>query len=197
MEVFGRIYLVRNRHNGKSYIGQTTEALPKRWSRHLWKAAHGSQFRFHRAIRKHGVESFDVVMLHQAFSRAELNEMERCSILGFQSTDPDYGYNMTPGGDSCGSGADHPRFGKRHSEETRRKISEVKRAQCRKHTPEWKAAQSERLKGRVFSDEHRARLSASQKGVSETEETRRKMSISRKGRKRNKSVLPKQLRYAT
>jgi group I intron endonuclease len=100
MNAFGIIYLVRNKINGKVYIGQTTKTVNTRWSHHRTLAHKGkSRSIFHRAIRKYGASSFDVVMLHQAFSRDELNEMEIRAIWTHDSADREYGYNMTLGGE--------------------------------------------------------------------------------------------------
>lgn len=131
--IYGSLYLVRNRRNGKVYIGQTVQGLATRWKRHVCKAAEGSKVCLHAAIRKHGADAFDVVTLHHAFSKDELDEMERRAIWSHQSTDPDLGYNMTNGGSNGKPNAqarqkigDHFR-GKPLSEEHKRKVSKAKR----------------------------------------------------------------------
>ena len=66
------IYLIRNRLNGKSYVGQTVKTLQARWAEHIRDARKGSPFLFHRAIRKYGVEVFSESLLATAADQQEL-----------------------------------------------------------------------------------------------------------------------------
>lgn len=71
------------------------------------------------------------------------------------------------------------RFGKKASDETRRKLSEVGRG--RKHTEEARRKISEGNKGKKMTEDQRARLSEARKGMRFSEEHRRHIAESKKG----------------
>lgn len=81
------------------------------------------------------------------------------------------------------------RLGKKHSEESKQKMSETKRANPRLRTIEERQRQSEKLKGRLLSDEWKRKIAESKigdknpnwRGKSVTEETRRKHSLRNNG----------------
>ncbi|MBB5066139.1 NUMOD3 domain-containing DNA-binding protein [Granulicella mallensis] len=159
MNIYGYIYLVRNRINGKVYIGQTARTIEHRWKQHKKEArAVRSNAHLYCAMRKHGLESFDIVCLHQAFSKAELDDMERRAIFTHDSMNPDFGYNRTEGGAN----------GKR-SDETCKKLSESHMGH--KRSDESRRKQSQSLMGHPSWS----------KGKKLTEATRQKMSDSQKG----------------
>lgn len=91
------IYKITNKTNGKIYIGQTVGKLETRWKRHVRSKDDSI---FHRAIRKHGAESFTVEKIDIACSIEELNEKEKYWIAHYDSLNRDKGYNMTAGGRS-------------------------------------------------------------------------------------------------
>lgn len=150
---YGIVYLVRNRKNGKVYIGQTTRSLSERWLQHQWFARKGKKGLFFSAIRKYGAASFDATILHHASSREELDEMERRAIWSHDSTNREVGYNIAAGGNG-GSGPDHFNYGVpktpehvaklkeafKHrpplSEETKRKIGLSSRGRTHTVSPE-------------------------------------------------------------
>ena len=75
-------------------------------------------------------------------------------------------------------GKHSPNYGKHTTEETKKKLSEIKKG--KHHSEEWKKKMSESLKGRIISEEHRRKLSEALKGRIITEETKKKMSEARK-----------------
>jgi group I intron endonuclease len=206
LTLYGIVYLIRNRVNGKVYIGQTTKTPQRRWQAHKYEAKHGVTKHLHQAIRKYGETSFDVVTLHQAFSKEELDEMESCAILSNSSTDPACGYNMTSGGEGLQNpsravrqkmsdarkGKPSPRKGVSLSEETRRKISDAKKttplsqtqldAYERRRKPKvakrtrWASGVDNPFFGRQHCDATKAAWSAKRKGVRPTTETRQNLS---------------------
>jgi len=55
----GLIYLVRNRLNGKCYLGKTEQSLQARKANHQCRAKKGSDAFFHRALCKYGFDAFE------------------------------------------------------------------------------------------------------------------------------------------
>ena len=153
--VYGCIYRIFHKDTGKSYIGQTI-TLRNRTYRH-WQASDDTYLC--RSIRKHGRDKFDIEILYNNIPEQWLNDWEIETIRKW-NTFKGYGYNLTPGGKSV-SGKDHPMFGKSHSENTKRKISESN-------------------KGRKLSEDHKNKISKSCKGKNKgrkvSKETRKKMS---------------------
>lgn len=135
----------------KRYVGVTTKSTKARWD-------NGNGYRhnkhFFRAIQKYGWENFT----HQVFevqSEESMYMNERELIELFKTTDPQYGYNHSIGGDKgpvgCKrsdetkrkisvaqtgkyGGSKNPFFGKHHTDETKEKIRIANSG--RKRTPE-------------------------------------------------------------
>jgi len=92
------------------------------------------------------------------------------------------------------TGEKNPMYGKKHSKETRRKISEAVSGEkspwfCKHHSEETKRKISESNKGKIVSKETRRRISESLSGENNpmygkhlSDETRRKMSIAQRGK---------------
>ena len=88
------------------------------------------------------------------------------------------------------------RLGTRHSEETKRKMSEAREGEKnpfygKTHSEEAKRKMSEAMKGRKrapFSEEHRRKIGLKSKGRKHSEETKRKMSEAMKGRRNQESL---------
>lgn len=129
VSVFGYIYCVRNRLNGKGYVGKTTKTPAMRWKRHLDEAAakrlNGTWMvsrALCHAIRKHDVDAFDVEVLFtlehidDGFNDVKLlDELERAFIVLEDTLSP-RGYNMQEGGDGGDSPSLHT---KEHAERSK------------------------------------------------------------------------------
>lgn len=115
------IYKVRNKINGKCYIGQTVRSLDERMYWHIYSARTGPTSFIHRALRKYGIQSFECSVIDVADSKESLTEKEIYWIQILNTKIPN-GYNMTDGGIG---GANNK--GKPHSKETIRKMSELKK----------------------------------------------------------------------
>jgi len=108
---YGYIYKVTNTSNGKVYIGKTEKTIEKRWGKHLSDARALERERevnhnkkvlgthFDNALVKYGPDAFNVKQEDVAYSKEELNELERYYVKENDSMNPDKGYNMTEGGD--------------------------------------------------------------------------------------------------
>jgi len=152
------IYKITCKVNGKVYIGQTTKSLERRWKEHV-HASRTEDTLLYYAMRKHGIDYFEIDTIEICNSRESLNDREKHWIEHFLSFGEN-GYNATAGGQGC--------IGYQHSEEMKTYISEAN-------------------KGRVFSEEHRKKLSealkARMKNTPHSEESRKKMGDPSRGRK--------------
>lgn len=103
------IYQVLNTMNGKIYIGQTID-LVRRWDEHLRDArsVKRSNKPFYKAIIKYGENSFDLRIIQEVSSDREARDCEMYWIQYYRSNmiryGNEYGYNLSDGGDGCGTG---------------------------------------------------------------------------------------------
>jgi group I intron endonuclease len=89
----GIIYLWTNKNTGKHYVGQTIHP-DQRKRNHIHEAfVRGSDYYFHRSLRKHGLEAFKYEILEEGIERDLLNERENYYINKFNSIWPN-GYNQ-------------------------------------------------------------------------------------------------------
>lgn len=112
-KVYGIIYKIENKINGKVYIGQTTRkgGFDARYGKKWWENTHNKHLK--KSVNKYGVENFEVTkVLRKCYKESTLNYWEAKYIKEYDSTNPDRGYNKTTGGDNY-----------KLSEETKRKIS--------------------------------------------------------------------------
>jgi group I intron endonuclease len=186
------IYCLRNKVNGKEYVGKTVGSLAARWASHKCSAARGSRLAIHNAIRKYGPEGFDVFELSHPRDLGEMNVSERAHVSSRHSRSPG-GYNMSDGGDG-------PASGYQHTSETLVKLSAAGRKRIQSAETREKIALSHR--GVKFSRSHRLNLSRSlrsSRSASEqisrlrelntgrklSLETREKMSLAKRGKKKS------------
>ena len=115
------IYMCVNKVNDKCYVGFDS-SWPRRIKSHFNEAtnlnSHTYKTIFHNALRKHGKESFDWVVLYQSHDKEHtLNYAESYFIRENNSFWKDGGYNSTLGGEG--------QVGRIMSEETRIKKSKA------------------------------------------------------------------------
>jgi group I intron endonuclease len=97
------IYLLRNKVNGKCYVGKTTCTLQARWRQHKTEARIGRlNSPLYQDLRAHGPEAFEVSVLVEAQSQRRLNQLERKFIAAFKAVET--GYNL-----ACESFGGRPR----------------------------------------------------------------------------------------
>lgn len=112
------VYKVTNTVNNKVYIGKTVQTLKRRIAQHKHDSLKkDSQTKFHRAIRKYGLESFKWEVVCECDSNKELCEKEIYMIHLYDSIKN--GYNITKGGEGV--------YGFKHSEETKSKTSKSRK----------------------------------------------------------------------
>lgn len=105
------IYKYTNTLNNKVYVGQTTSTPEKRAKKNGKGYIHCKHF--YSAILKYGWLSFKLEILEQVDSNVA-DEREQFYIKFFNSTNPEFGYNLDLGG--CAE--------KIRSEQTKQKISD-------------------------------------------------------------------------
>lgn len=187
------IYKITNKINSKIYIGQTIRSIEERWKEHAEKGS-----ALYRAIHKYGKENFTIEQIDVAVNRDELDEKEKYWIKHYDSTNKKKGYNLTSGGEhfeipeerrirmsEIEQGEKNHFYGKHHSDETKRRISEAKKGKHvgennpnygKKHSEEIRKKISEQLKSFYAENGH------SSLGKHHSEETKQKIRDFHKGR---------------
>lgn len=155
--------------NGKVYIGITKQSPQRRWGN--GKGYKANQH-FYSAIQKYGWGNIDHEIIEIGLSKAEAEQKEKDYIALYNSTNKNFGYNMTLGGES----------GAKITEEVKRVISEKLKNYYSK--PENLEPVRQRQIGKKHSKETKEKMSAAHKAMM-TEEFRKKLSETRKGRKIN------------
>jgi len=109
------VYKLTNKINGKIYIGKSI-SLRRRLMEHQYERR--DAYPIERAIKKYGMDNFEIEVLHQEINIDNLCllAIESAYIEFFNSTDKNLGYNVLQFG-----GGD--RTGIPHSQETKNKIS--------------------------------------------------------------------------
>ena len=177
--------------NGKRYIGITGQNPNHRWlsdGRGYLNNEH-----FYRAISKYGWNNFKHEILFDGLTKEEACKKEIELIAIYQSNNPDYGYNLSSGGEHSGEGIHRPRSeeakkkqsiamtGRKATAETKEKMrlasigkrhphGSTKGHHQPPHSEEWKKKMSERFKGeanpnygKAMSGEQKAKISANTK----------------------------------
>ena len=196
------IYEIRNKINGKRYIGSAVN-VRRRLSRHknnLRRGAHPNPH-LNSAWNKYGEDSFDFKIIVHC-PKEELIMREQEVIDNFHPE-----YNIRAVADSnlgmkwseetrkkmseSHTGELHPNWGIHLSEETREKIS---RSLTRELHYNWgKRRELNHMWGRHHSEETRKKLSDAQTGRRSSKETRKKMSKSQRLRRERERLEPQTL----
>lgn len=97
MKKKGKIYRIVNDLNNKVYVGQTIQALKKRFNGHCCysKTDRSNGMYIKRAIHKYGKEHFQIELIEEC-EIENLNEREKYWINYYDSYNK--GYNLTKGG---------------------------------------------------------------------------------------------------
>jgi len=144
MRIF-TVYKIKCNLNDKVYIGYTKNSVYKRFREHIRCAEKNELNKFYNAIRYYGKDNFEISILFQSSDKNEALEMEIHCIKEYNAIES--GYNTRKGGTdgSVGckpgivfteehkrnisinhhnvSGENNPFYGKKHSEETKKKIA--------------------------------------------------------------------------
>lgn len=113
--------------DGKVYVGMTSHTLDRRWT-----FGYQHNERLTAALREVGINALRREVIVDGLTEEEAERLEQFYIAKFRATDPEYGYNISPGGKATYKGL--------------------------KHTEEYKRHMSELYKGKVFSPETLQRM---------------------------------------
>ena len=156
----------------KVYIGITKKKPEYRWNN---GRSYSNNKHFQMAIKKYGWDNFQHIVLFSNMSEKDAKAKEIELIAKYNATNPNYGYNITLGGESG--------FGYHHTDEAKRRIGASAKGRPsfmkgKKHTQKTKDLISKALIGR----------SPVNKGKHHTIETKTKISLSQKGVPKPKSA---------
>ena len=140
-----KIYIHKNKINGKVYVGQTSKTLNDR-SRSGEGYKHNCTF--YSAIKEYGWENFEHKILEECTSIEEAYSKEKHYIELYKSNKEEFGYNMTNGGNK----------GTILSESAKERQSKSK------------TGEKNPMKNHIFSEEHRKNLSNALKGKKKSKE---------------------------
>jgi group I intron endonuclease len=190
--------LIKNKINGKCYVGQTRRSMEQRLYSHKKVVGKANACKaLSDAMLKHGVDNFEIRLLHECGCQAEMDSLEIKAIAELGTFAPG-GYNLTIGGGGK-SGYKHSaesiekmastHRGKPLTEDHKQKVSASlkgnKRALGYRHTEETKRLLGDRTRGTTrppFSDSHRQKIAAARAGTKASIATRLKMSASHTAR---------------
>lgn len=178
------IYCIECLKTNVRYIGQTYENFYRRWTFHKWNLKNNqhSNAYLQNAWNKYGDENFKFYPLKsfdlsqkEIVTKHELDKLEQYYIEEYDTFEN--GFNLTTGGEKCRMLP--------LSDEAKKKIGEKNRVNMlgRKHTEETKRKMSESHKGYVKTELHRKHLSESKKGKPISEEHKEKCRMANQGSK--------------
>lgn len=171
------IYKLTNKLNKQIYVGLTKKALSKRIAAHIGNP----NSYLGKALRKYGLDSFEVRVIDYADTYEVLQEKERYWIAKLNCKHPN-GYNMTDGGDglinptqevrdriakkvkALGDNPDFTFEGRKHSEESKRRISVSFKNTFASMPEEERQVKFCGQKGKHQSEEHKAKIGKANKG---------------------------------
>jgi len=182
MEYYGYVYKITNLINGIIYIGQKKGKIEKT------KNYYGSGNIISKALRKYGKEKFYKGIICLCKSKEDLNEKEIYYISYYRSLGIKL-YNITDGGlgGKGLSGKLNGMYGRKHSEERLKKMSEMNKGKNnfwygktgklssaygkpgtmlgKHHSEESKEKTRNALKNRIFTKEHIEKLKIAAKRI--------------------------------
>jgi len=185
------IYKAQNKINEKIYIGQTKFNVQYRILEHL---RYDGNTYFNKALKKYGIEVFDISIIDTAETKEELDEKEKYWIKFYNCKAPN-GYNLTDGGDGVINPSEESRKkmsearkGKHPAKESVEKMIKSKTGKPLKYAPGKKLVRdkkiSEAIKGRlpwnkgkrdVYSEETLRKMREAKEGKHHSEEHNRKL----------------------
>lgn len=160
--------------NNKVYVGITQKKVFARWGKD--GSGYSNQQLFWRAIQKYGWDNIEHEIVAENLSKEEACQMEIDLIAKYKSNNPDYGYNISFGGDVV-------QLGLTRTEEQRKHISDGhKGIELTDSQINNLNSIHEKLRGVPRSEEVKAKISEANRGKVRTPEMRKRMSDAQKQR---------------
>lgn len=158
--------------NNKVYVGITQKKVFARWGKD--GSGYSNQQLFWRAIQKYGWDNIEHEIVAENLSKEEACQMEIDLIAKYKSNNPDYGYNISFGGDVV-------QLGLTRTEEQRKHISDGhKGIELTDSQINNLNSIHEKLRGVPRSEEVKAKISEANRGKVRTPEMRKRMSDAQK-----------------
>lgn len=189
------VYKITNSINSKCYIGITSRKPEIRWNNGKGYSD-VKENHFYRAIQKYGWNNFTHEILFENLSKEEACKKEIELIAKYKSNNPEFGYNLSLGGESGSYGYKHTQeqnnakslrqLGKKHkphTEETKQKISKSKMGKKVPHSFEHQQKIIQANTGKKRTAEQIQRMIEGRKNYIVSENTKQKISNTMKGRK--------------
>ena len=170
------IYIYINKINGHTYVGKAKN-FNIRYKQHITSSQNKKikdyNYPIHNAIRKYGIENFEIKILAENIPEEKIDDYEKFFIKRYKSLRTQNGYNIADGGQGgnniagkteeemeeirqkqseANKGENNPFYGKHHSEETKKKIRD--KVSGEKH----------HAYGKHLSEEHKRKISLANKG---------------------------------
>lgn len=119
------IYCISNVIDDKKYIGQTTEGFYSRYLRHNNLLKNNIHFNVHlqRAYNKYGSDNFEMSVVEICNDESKIAQLEEKWISEFRSKYECY--NTLSGGPTMKT-TNNPFYGKKHTTESKKKMSEAR-----------------------------------------------------------------------
>jgi hypothetical protein len=177
---FFYVYLITNVILNKQYIGSRLCYKNKIEDDIYWSSSKYVKM----DIKTYGIKTFTKKIIKDDYKNAvDMLEGETENILKYNTLEPN-GYNRSLPGENIKfyTGGNH--LSKKTKEKISIKLKGKKRSTGmfgKKHTEESKRKMSESLKKQIKTKEHKIKLSKSLTGIKRSEETRKKMSSSKQG----------------
>lgn len=182
------IYCIECTKTNIKYIGQTYENFYRRWIFHKWnlKSGRHSNSYLQSAWNKYGENDFEFYPLEsfninqkEVTTKDKLDELEQHYIKLYDTFKN--GFNLTTGGEKCRMLP--------LSDEAKRKIGEKNSINMlgKKHTEETKKKMSESHKGYIKTKSHRKHLSESLTGYVRSDKQKEKCRVANQGSKQKTS----------
>lgn len=197
------LYVVRNKINGKCYVGETKKYPLERLYGHITEAMKNRGYAFHSAIRRHGLQNFELIHTEHC-EKSNVLSKEAELIKQYNSLQP-YGYNILEFG-QLSDMLEGWWKGKKRDPETVEKIAKVLREKYKgKGNPFYGKSHSIEVKAKIANlarerwetmpeadkREYCKKLSAAQTGRVVTEETKRKIGNANRGKKHTPEAIEK------
>lgn len=173
--------------SGKVYIGITRDT-----PQHRWRGGNGyvTNAYFKRAIDKYGWPNFAHEILYTGLSESAAVQKEIELIAFYDSTNPENGYNRSPGGDLVSSitaeKISNGLTGKKHSPESRRKMSLARKGKPLSDRQKKGLSESHKSNPKVIA--HVLTLNRSKIGIPKLDEQKKRISLSQPSRRRVRNM---------